>query len=418
VVSLGIGLVLAVGLWAWLTRRVTTPLSRLARVAKAYAEGDLTLNAPTASVREIRELAEALNIMAQTIRNRLDELTTERNQATAILESLAEGVIAVDPQGRIVLANPAAHALLGLTAQPLRDKSLFEAVRHRGIRELGHTVLRDHQRLTKDITLFQPDERLLRVHGVPCQGCEPTGPCAVLVIQDVTEHNRNEQLRKEFVANVSHELKSPLTSIQGLTETLLGGAVHDPTSNHRFVQLIAEDTSRLSRLIDDLLSLSQIESRASPLKLDAVELKPLVESVVASLQRGIEQRRLTVNLAIPSGLAARADAGRMRQVFVNLIDNAIKYNKEGGAMTVSAAQEHARVVITVADTGIGIPEQDLPRVFERFYRVDKTRSRELGGTGLGLSIVKHIVESLGGIVSVTSELGRGSAFSFTLPLRS
>jgi two-component system phosphate regulon sensor histidine kinase PhoR len=414
--SLVIGVVLAAILGAWMARRVTGPLSRLTNVAKAYAKGDMTAQAQGAPIQEVHELAEALNRMAHAIREHIDELTTGRNQATAILESMAEGVIAVDGQGRILLINPSATLLLGMTKLDAAGQSLFEAVRHHEAQALVKLVLRERRRVTKDLTMFQPEERMLRLHGVPCQGGGPSGPRAVLVIQDVTESNRFEQLRKEFVANVSHELKSPLTSIRGLTETLLGGALSDPANNRRFVKLIDGDAARLSRLIDDLLALSQIESQAVPLTLAVVELKPVVESVLASLQPAIVQRRLKVMLELPANVAVRADPDRLRQVLFNLVDNAIKYNKEGGRITLSAVREGSMANVIVADTGIGIPKNDLSRIFERFYRVDKARSRELGGTGLGLSIVKHIVEAHGGSVSVESRLNQDSRFSFTIPL--
>ena len=253
---------------------------------------------------------------------------------------------------------------------------------------------------------------------MPCQGSGEAGPSVVLVIQDVTESHRYEQLRREFVANVSHELKSPLTSIRGLTETLQGGALEDPSANRRFVQLIDEYADRLSRLIEDLLALSQIESQAVPLALATVPLKPLAESVLASLQPAIAQRRLSVSVNVPEGFAVRADADRLRQVLFNLLDNAVKYNRDDGSLRVSAIRSDGTATVAVADSGIGIPPDDLPRVFERFYRVDKARSREPGGTGLGLSIVKHLVEAHGGRVFVESSLGGGSTFSFTLPLAS
>ena len=364
------------------------------------------------SLRSVAELAG----MAQTIHARRERLTTERNQIMAILEGLAEGVIAVDAHGRILLANATAGTLLGVRAESWVDHTIFEMVRQREIHELVRQALRQSEHGTKEIELFHPDVRTLRVHGVPCQpGGSASGLSAVLVIQDITEHARYERLRREFVANVSHELKSPLTSIRGLTETLLDGALDDAASRRRFVQLIDEDAKRLTRLIDDLLALSQIESQAVPLNRVPVELRTMVDSVTASLQAVIQPLRLAVENEVPGGLHVSADPDRLRQVLVNLMDNAVKYNREGGRVTVSAAPDRAGLTVAVRDTGIGIPAADLPRIFERFYRVDKARSREQGGTGLGLSIVKHIIDAHGGTVTVESRPSQGSAFSFTLP---
>lgn len=325
-----------------------------------------------------------------------------------ILESLAEGVVAVDEGGLIVSANAAARTLLGLGPHPL-GASFFETVRQRELQELTRTVLSSGRSVSSEFTVFAPEWRVLRAQVVP-------GPGAVLLIQDVTERFRYEQLRREFVAHVSHELKSPLTSIRSLTETLIdGGGLEDPSCNRRFLGLIDEDAKRLSRLIDDLLILSEIESRALPLKVTRLTLAPLAQALMAPLEVLVDQKGLGLECLIPAELEVWADPDRLRQVLGNLIDNAVKYSHPGGRVEVRAERQRGVVEVVVADTGPGIPPQDCERVFERFYRIDKNRSRELGGTGLGLSIVKHIVESHGGTVWVKSQLGEGSAFHFTLP---
>jgi len=367
------------------------------------------------TLRQVTQVVQQDAATAEVTHQQIEVLTAERNQATAVLESMAEGVIALDPQGRVVLINPSAGILLGLVPGTATGQSVFELVRQAEIQALVRDVLPQGARMTRDVTVFQPTERILRVHGVPCQPSGPSGPRAVFIIQDVTELHRYEQLRREFVANVSHELKSPLTSIQGLTEALLEGALDDAKSNRRFVQLIDEDAARLSGLIDDLLTLSQIESQAIPLQLASVNLPALVESITTSLQLQVVRRRLTVTTDLPPGLTVSADPDRLRQALFNLLDNAVKYNTEGGRITVAGGQEEGWVRLTISDTGIGIPTQDLPRIFERFYRVDKARSRELGGTGLGLSIVKHVVEAHNGTIAVESQLHQGSTFTLRLP---
>lgn len=328
-----------------------------------------------------------------------------------ILESLAEGVVAVDEAGLIVSANGAARTLLGLGPLPL-GVSFFETVRQRELQELTRTVLATGLTVNTEYTVFAPVWRVLRAQAVAGAGDSR----AVLLIQDVTERFRYEQLRREFVAHVSHELKSPLTSIRSLTETLLdGGGLEDPSCNRRFLGLIDEDSKRLSRLIDDLLILSEIESRALPLQVARLSLAPLVQALLAPLEVLVEQKGLQVECLIAGDLEVWADPDRLRQVVGNLVDNAVKYCHRGGRVEVRAERDGPSVEVVVDDTGPGIPAEACERVFERFYRVDKNRSRELGGTGLGLSIVKHIVESHGGTVWVKSVVGKGTAFHFTLP---
>ncbi|MBI4343142.1 MAG: PAS domain-containing protein [Candidatus Omnitrophica bacterium] len=359
---------------------------------------------------------QALTARAEELERRIRELDIQRNQAEAILQSLVEGVVAVDRSGRILWLNESSQRLVGAAPDQIIGRRLTEFIRHQELEELISEAIAQRRPANRELRLFSPEERVIRFQAVPCEG-PPEDAALVLVAQDVTEMRRLEGLRREFVANVSHELKTPLTSIAGLVETLLTGALEDPANNRRFVMLIEEETTRLSRLIEDLLQLSQIESRAVPLKLQPVALTPLIQQLWERLERQASQRGITLTWEMPAATPrVLGDPERLRQVFLNLLDNAIKFNRDGGRVTVRGRVAGAALQVEVEDTGSGIPEPDLARIFERFYRVDKTRSRELGGTGLGLAIVKHLVELHQGRIEVRSRLGQGSVFTLTLPL--
>ena len=268
----------------------------------------------------------------------------------------------------------------------------------------------------RDLVLYAPAERHLQVYAPSCRSHVPAGSCALLVLHDVTSFKRLEQIRKDFVANVSHELKTPLTAIRGAVETLLDGALNDPAHNRSFVESIAEEAGRLHNLVDDLLVLTQIESRPTALKRERVAIRPFLEELVSRYQALAKARGVTLALkeADPKDVLD-ANRNQLAQAIGNLLDNAIKYNRPSGQVSIRATGGQGGVRIEVEDTGIGIPLEDLPRIFERFYRVDKARSRQTGGTGLGLSIVKHVAESHGGSVSVESRLGHGSCFVLIFP---
>ena len=384
---LGLVVIIA-GLCAWLTRVVLEPVT----------------------------LSESLNAVAGELERRLQELEAQRNQAQAILESMGEGVLALDAEGRILWLNGSAQRLVGAGAAQAAGKRLTELLRHPDVEGLLGETLAQRRPAVREIHAFAPEERAIRFQATPCAG-GPGGTATVVVAQDVTEIRRLERMRREFVANVSHELKTPLTAIKSLLETLLSGALEDPANNRRFVTLIDEDATRLGRLIDDLLELSQIESKAAALQLQPVALQPLFEDLGHHLRPQLEARRVRLELALPPNTpAVQADPARLRQIFLNLLDNAIKFNAPGGRVSVRAAADGTTMRIAVEDTGIGIPEADLPRIFERFYRVDKARSRELGGTGLGLAIVKHLAELHAGRVTVESRPGQGSILTVILPL--
>ena len=347
---------------------------------------------------------------------KLRELESQRQQAQAILDSMVEGVVALTREGQILWLNGSAQRLLKLSSDQAAGKRLTELVRHTELDEMIKEVLTQRRPASREIQTFSPREQVMRFQATPCEG-GASDAALVLMAQDVTEVRRLEGLHREFAANVSHELKTPLTSIKSLTETLLTGALEDAQNNRRFVSMIDQDATRLTRLIDDLLELSQMESKASPLNLQPVNLRSLIESLLPMFQQPMQERQITMEVMIPSDTPqVQADPDRLRQVFVNLIDNAVKFNTPNGRVSIRAQIFKAQIRILVEDAGVGIPEQDLPRIFERFYRVDKARSRELGGTGLGLAIVKHLVELHHGTVEVESRLGSGSTFTITLPL--
>jgi two-component system phosphate regulon sensor histidine kinase PhoR len=354
-------------------------------------------------------------VRADQLQARLQVLESQQYQAEVILASMVEGVCALDKEGYVVWLNPAAQRVLGLPAHQVFGKRFLDLFRQPDLDTLITRVLALGEPESRELRLFGPPERVLSLQVAPCEG-GTTGAALVLVAQDVTETRRLEGLRREFVANVSHELKTPLTSIRGLVETLLGGALEDPAHNRRFVGLIEEDTVRLTRLIDDLLDLSRIESKALVLQPQAITLRPLLEQLVASFQPQLQAGQVSLSLVAPDDLPlVSGDVERLRQIFINLLDNAIKFNKVGGRVDVTARSEGPWVRVAVQDTGSGIPAPDLPRIFERFYRVDKARARALGGTGLGLAIVKHLVELHQGTVSVESCPDQGSTFTVSLP---
>lgn len=337
-------------------------------------------------------------------------------QLHSILDRMAEGVVSMTAEGRILLANAAARRLLGFPEQHGQHERLWERSDLLSLRELVNETHRSGAPQVRELSLHVPEERIVQAQ-VMADESRADQPAVFIVLHDVTELRRLERVRQDFVANVSHELRTPLTSITGFIETLLQGAIDEPDHNRRFLTLVEEDVNRLARLTDDLLELSKVESLGRPKTTQAVNVPRIIQDVVAALKPQIQAKQITI--AIQSGEhlpEAQGDPDQIRQVFWNLLDNAIKYNVEEGRIEVAVESHGPWLSARVTDSGIGIPADELPRIFERFYRVDKARSRALGGTGLGLSIVKHIVEAHGGEVTVTSEPSQGSTFQFTLPV--
>ena len=411
-----LALTVAAGIGIFVAGRVTRPVVEMEAIARRMSEGEYGARAPVRSVDELGALGRALNAMMAKLREKIDDVQEERAKATAILDGMVEGVIAVDAHECIVLINERARAMFSVGPTSGQGKPLPEVIRNAELHELFRATRAGHELpLHRELRLGHPIGRLLEVTAVPVRlGGGDAG--AVMVLHDITALRRLERVRTEFVANVSHELRTPLTAIQGYLETLLGGALEERANARRFVDIAFRHTERLGRLLNDLTDLSNIELGKVSLRLAPVRLAEVVGSVLDLVRPKATAGRVGLIIDIePPDLGAHADHDRLAQILINLVDNAVKYTREGGWVTVRArALGDRRVEVRVRDTGIGIPRADLPRITERFYRVDKARSRELGGTGLGLAIVKHLVLAHGGELSITSEEGEGTTVRFTL----
>lgn len=421
--AFGSAFLIAVGLSIWLARSLTKPLSDMATAARQLAGGNYSVRIQTSSRDEVGLLAATLNHMTDELRSKIEELSEDRAQLLAMLTSMVEGVMVLDYKGRILQVNPALERMFGVTRAETRGRPSLEVFGHSELNALVSSVLATRTG-QKDEIILTPSGRCLDVEASVAGGEQDNEACAVLVFHDITELRRLENIRKDFVANVSHELRTPLTSIKGYVEALLDGGKDDPETSVRFLEIILKQSDRLNLILEDLLQLSKIESGQLQFKKEPLHIGSVIERTIAMIKPLAEkkQHRLRSQVAADLPLIS-GDEERLVQVLANLLDNAIKYTPEGGQITVAARRispsraeaPRTSIELTVTDTGIGIPEQDRPRVFERFYRVDKARSRELGGTGLGLAIVRHIVEGHGGQVWVEGNMPTGSRFVVRLP---
>ncbi len=413
-----IGLLFALGLAFMLgsvvAGKIITPINRMIDVSRKYSEGDFSRRIIHSSKDEIGELADTLNKMAQDIEDKIKEVRTQNQQLAAIFNSMIEGVIVVDRAGRIVSINPAIEKIFGVSKKDAEGRLFLEAIRNNDMAELINDILRKGEPSSREINLVLPVRGIFQLNATPFFDNQIVNGC-LAVIHDITEIRRLETMRSDFVANVSHELKTPLTSIKGFVETLLESALDDKENNRNFLRIIQDHTERLNNLVNDLLALSHLESKEITLERRDFNLRQLADEVVMGFRSQLKEKGMGIKNDLPADLSVKADRERIGQVFTNLIDNAIKFNREKGSIRIYNQDSGGKVKITVEDSGIGIPEKDISRIFERFYRVDKAHSRELGGTGLGLSIVKHIIELHNGSVGVESAEGLGSRFWFTLP---
>jgi len=412
-----------------IAKGLSRPLERIVRVARSISRQDYDVRVSEDGRDEFAQLARAINAMADSLRERMEEARESEKRLSSVLDEMISGVMLVDPSGVVRLANRKAVQWLGLPAGGIIGRP-FEDIR--GPDELAGLIrscLAHREHVREELIFRHPDdrvdERIIEANLVPI-GAGDVHDGIVIVLHDITDIRRLERVRSQFVANVSHELRTPVAAIRGYAETLMAGALHDPETAESFLKIIADESRRLGRLIEDILDLSNIESKQVSIRFAPVDLGPFIAKTMGTVQPAADEKRIRLAWEVEEGLHIEADEDKLGQILLNLLSNAIAYTPEGGSVTVKAcavspadagqAPDEERVRIEVIDTGIGIPRKDLPRIFERFYRVDKARSRSSGGTGLGLSIVKHLVELHHGSITVESEPGAGSVFTVELPV--
>lgn len=407
--------ILAVAITLFVTGSITEPIREVTEAAQRMAAGDLTRRVIANPDDEIGQLTRSFNTMAARIQDMMGELDGERRKMAQVFTQMADGLILTDASARITMLNPAAEGILGRSANEVLGKSLREVTDMPELVTLVSDVLESGRERREELLRQNADLQALDIYAARLAE-RPDWPVGVLlVLHDWTEVWRTERMRVEFIANASHELRTPIAAVKMMVETLLEGARDDAAVRERFLSMVAREADRLSALVSDLLDLSRMEAGQWPLETEAVSVREVAEHTLAKFAMVAEERGQRFSGKCPADLWVQADRRALTQILTNLVENATKYTPEGGEIWFSASKEGERVRLQVRDTGIGIPPEHIARVFERFYRVDKARSRQQGGTGLGLAIVQHLVEAQGGTVEVQSEVGKGSLFTVTLP---
>ncbi|MBW1902653.1 MAG: PAS domain-containing protein [Deltaproteobacteria bacterium] len=399
------------------SRRISRPIEEIRKGAECFARGELERRLPVFNSEEIGGLSETMNQMASELHERINTIMQQRNELDAVLASMVEGVIAVDMEERVISMNKAAAQIFGCNVNDIQGRAIQEVVRDTALLEFVTTALYSREPVEKDIVTHDESEKLLSGHGTVLYDAENNRRGALIVLHDVTRLLKLENIRRDFVANVSHEMKTPVTAIKGFVETLQDGAIINPSDVTRFLEIIKKHADRLEAIIEDLLALSRIEQDAEREEIVLTEgsVRDLLLAAIQSCDVIAQAGKIRIELSCSEQIRSEFDAGLLEQAMVNLIDNAVKYGNDNGVVQVKAIETDGEVVINVRDNGRGIDKHHIPRLFERFYRADKARSRKLGGTGLGLAIVKHIIQTHGGQVTVESAPGEGSTFSIHLP---
>ena len=418
--SIAVGLMVAIAAAAlcyYISRRISSPIEEMRKGAEAFASGNLAYRLPAPKSREMAMLSAAMNHMAADLNERIQTVIRQRNELEAVLSSMREGVVAMDMDEKIISINHAAARMFLKEPDRLTGKSIQEAVRNPDLHRFVRRALDGESPEEQDITLYHEEERTVSINSSPLLDAKGGRTGILTVLHDVTRLRKLENVRRDFAANVSHEIKTPLTAIKGFVETLRTGALEKPDEAARFLEIIEKHVIRLTAIIDDLMKLSEIEQKGR-LSLEKGNLKTVLGNAVEMCRPLAEKKNIHMEWECPENLEAQISSAFLEQAVINLADNAIKYSPEQSTVHIAGEKTPDGLVIRVKDQGIGIPREHLPRLFERFYRVDKSRSRKAGGTGLGLAIVKHIVLAHGGYVTVDSRPGKGSTFEIHLPHRS
>lgn len=409
--------ILSMGVCIWVVRRITYPLRSMGRAARKFAEGDFNLRVPRQPTVELDQLAESLNTMSEQLHKTLSTISEQRNEQNAVLSSMDEGVLAIDKKDRIIHMNRVAGKIIGADPHQAKRELIQQVVRYANLQEFIKALLGSQRPLDRDLTLMGETEKQIQASGTVLLNAEGESIGALVILRDVTQLRHLETVRSDFVANVSHELKTPITSIKGFVETLLSDDwKHDPDTR-RFLGIISQQAGRLNAIIDDLLTLSRLEQKDGLVMVEKSHLSPVIESAIYLCQLQAGKKQIQIDSVCSDDLEISINAPLIEQALVNLIINAIKYSEPDKKIKLIAEQQADSVILYVKDEGFGIERNHQERLFERFYRVDTARSRKLGGTGLGLSIVKHIVQTHRGSVRVESKVGAGSTFIITLPCR-
>ncbi len=400
------------------SRNISRPLIELKDGARRFADGDFDRRLAVSNTEEIGGLALAMNEMAGQLSDRINTITRQRGEQEAVLTSMTEGVLAFDTNERLINFNEAAATFLELDESRAIGLTIQEAIRNSRLQKIIGETLWTKRPIVETIEFTVEEERWAQASATILKDASGNEIGVLVVLNDITRMRKLENLRRDFVANVSHELKTPITSIMGSVETLLDGAVKHKEEAERFLNVIAKQSDRLNNIIEDLLRLSRIESESEQgeIALTKMPLRPVIQAAIADCESMASAKASNLVLNCPEEIQARLNAPLFEQAIINLIDNAVKYSDDGKPVEIGVVGDEISVQITVKDRGHGIESKHLPRIFERFYRVDKSRSRELGGTGLGLAIVKHIILAHGGRIAVDSTPGLGSTFKIDLPV--